>query len=124
MKKGNSKTWISWTFKEEQIVVDCVRENPTNLTDALRKAGELIGRSYGATQNHYYMVIKKKIKMFAVKGKKEHAPNVKNIPTSKVNSTFKIISFEDIKEYTLYKEVVIDVEGRRLIATELAVLNL
>lgn len=122
MKK--SKTWISWTLQEEQIVVNCIRENPTNLTDALRRAGKLIGRSYGATQNHYYMVIKRKIKMFAVKGKKEHAPNVKNIPTSKASDTFKVISFQDIKEYTLYKKVVIDVEGRRLIATELSVSKL
>lgn len=124
MKKGKRNSWISWTLQEEQIVVNCIRENPTNVRDALRKASILIGRSFASVENHYYLVIKKKIGMFSIKGKKEHAPNVKNIPTSKVNDTFKIISFEDIKEYTLYKKVVIDVEGRRLIATELSVSKL
>ncbi len=54
-KKSTKNTKYSfWTVAEEDIVMEEIGKNPTNLTACFFMASQLINRSPGAISNHYY----------------------------------------------------------------------
>lgn len=48
-----------WTTTEDSIVVDQVRQSPTNLTQAFKRAARETGRTASACANRWYTVLSK-----------------------------------------------------------------
>jgi hypothetical protein len=48
-----------WTTTEDNVVVDQVRQSPTNLTQAFERATREIDRTASACANHWYTVLSK-----------------------------------------------------------------
>lgn len=46
-----------WTEEEEKVILSQIQENPGNLTEAFRKAGETLGRTFTAVHYHWYRVM-------------------------------------------------------------------
>lgn len=44
----------TYTPEEDEIIINCVRESPDNISRALRQASQSIGRTYKAVSQHYY----------------------------------------------------------------------
>lgn len=53
-KKKVKKQCLRWTTGEEDIVLEEIGKNPTNLSSCFFMASEIIGRSPAAISNHYY----------------------------------------------------------------------
>lgn len=52
---GTRRTNIKWTAEEEDIIIDEIGKNPTNLKACFMAAAELLPiRSYYACANHWY----------------------------------------------------------------------
>lgn len=68
---------------EDSVILEKVKENPQNLAEAFRQASKIIDRTPNAIQQHWDVVLKKKVKGFSLKSDSTEIVNRKNIPEKK-----------------------------------------
>ena len=76
-------TWKSYTEYEDSVILSCVQKNPQNLAKGFREASKIIDRTPNAIQQHWDVVLKKKVKGFSLKSDSTEIVNRKNIPEKK-----------------------------------------
>lgn len=68
-----------WSIKEDTLVVELIKSDPTNIKERLKEAAVKLNRKFPAVRSRYYSIIKNNHKIFNLIHSK---PNVKN--TSKI----------------------------------------
>ena len=69
-----------WTEGEEEILIDEIGKNPTNLKACFVATAEIIGRTPGAISNHYYTKTAKSDKVsFITMGRTSVVKNKKRL---------------------------------------------
>lgn len=70
-----------YTKKEQDIIINEIKNYPTNIKHACEKAALMLNRSYGATSFYYYNHLRKdpKVKAITCGSKQGFTQNVKNI---------------------------------------------
>lgn len=67
-----------WTNEEEQVLIDQVRINPSNLTRAFRNASNIIGRSPHSCEQRWYGKVRHSEAVFMTIGARNMSVNSKN----------------------------------------------
>jgi hypothetical protein len=67
-----------WTNEEEQVLIDQVRINPSNLTRAFRNASNIIGRSPHSCEQRWYGKVRHSETVFMTIGARNMSVNSKN----------------------------------------------
>ena len=74
MKRGYHK----YTSKDDKIILNIIRDNPSNLTMCFEEAAEKIGVTSKSISNRYYEKLRHHNVCFIVTGKKHQIVNTKN----------------------------------------------
>lgn len=97
----------AWTNQEEQIVVDCVKNNPHNIKQSFKDATKKIDRSSDAISFRYYSILRQKKDIFdLVSSKSKGRRNTKNIPVK--SSYLKGVYIQDLNKVFTLKDNTID----------------
>jgi len=94
-----------YTKEEDEIIINQVKNYPTNLLHAFREASKLIDRAETAISFRYYHKLKKdpSIVALTVGSKKGFTQNVKNVPRDKEGN----LPNQGLKHYmTIMKELL------------------
>lgn len=87
MKRGYHK----YTSKDDKIILNIIRDNPSNLQMCFEEASEKIGVTPKAISHRYYEKLKHHNVCFIVTGKKHQIANTKNrrydLPIKTMNTT-------------------------------------
>ena len=79
MKRGYHK----FTKEEDEIILNIIRDNPSNLKMCFEEAAEKIGVTPKSVSYRYYEKLKHNNVCFIVVGKKHQIVNIKNRPWHK-----------------------------------------
>lgn len=79
-----------WTNEEEQVLIDQVRINPSNLARAFRNTSEIIGRSSHSCEQRWYGKVRHSEAIFMTVGSKTVNMNSKNVFHGSYDNTEKI----------------------------------
>lgn len=74
MKRGYHK----YTSKDDKIILNIIRDNPSNLTMCFEEAAEKTGTTSEAIRSRYYKKLRHNNVCFIVVGKKHQIVNTKN----------------------------------------------
>ena len=83
MQQRENRRFKRWTSEEDNIIIKCIEEDPSNIVRATRRASLELGRSSGSVRNRWYTVIappNRSIKdntVFATIGRNQFNPNRK-----------------------------------------------
>ena len=73
----------SWTEDEDKVIISHIKNDPSNIKEALKIAANELGRTYGACQSRWYMYISKHEDKyhtcFVTISRKRYAKNRKNV---------------------------------------------
>ena len=87
MKRGYHK----YTSEDDKIILNTIRDNPSNLQMCFEEAAEKIGTTPKAIQDRYYEKLKHHNVCFIMVGKKHQVVNTKNrrcdLPIKTMNTT-------------------------------------
>lgn len=67
-----------WTSEEEQVLIDQVRINPSNLSRAFKATSEIIGRSSHSIEQRWYSKVRHSETVFTTIGTNAMSVNSKN----------------------------------------------
>lgn len=67
-----------WTSEEEQVLIDQVRINPSNLSRAFRNASQIIERDWRSIGQHWYHKVRHSETVFMTIGTNAMSVNSKN----------------------------------------------
>jgi len=83
-----------FTIKENDTIITCIKNNPTNLQYAFEVAAKLNGRSVKATENHWYRCLKEETtsSIVAAGSLKGYKKNTKN--TLRINGIMPEVELE------------------------------
>ena len=76
-----------WTNEEEQVLIDQVRQNPSNLSNAFRATSKIIGRSEGTIRYYWYHKVRLSNTVFMTISSNTNYPNRKISRDNTVNNT-------------------------------------
>jgi hypothetical protein len=92
------RTKTKYTQKEIDIIVEAVKESPTNLTKAFEIAAKTLRKDIRSIKNYYYNNLKKQAHLFAITGVKQQKSNTKNTARVMQPSEFSFtLTFDNIK---------------------------
>jgi hypothetical protein len=57
MQQRENRRFKRWTSEEDNIIIKCIEEDPSNIVRATRRASLELGRSSGSVRNRWYTVI-------------------------------------------------------------------
>ena len=90
-----------YTLEEDQVIVESVQNNPTNLRKAFEEASKRLNKSYSAVASRYYNAIRKKEPIMFLATRRQLVPNAKN----------DVIDQQSVIIPRKKKEVIIELEG-------------
>lgn len=95
-----TKTNKRWSKEEEQVLLNCVKENPNNLQKAFKLAAIELKRSISSCSNRWYQTLNKTEVCFVTIGTKTKNKNKKIVTdnTSDNTETVKATIWEKIKK--------------------------
>lgn len=97
MKRGYHK----YTPKDDKIILNIIRDNPSNLKMCFEEAAEKIGVTPKSISYRYYEKLKHHNVCFIMVGKKHQIVNTKNRPWHKNIKTMRTIKTTKTFWYTL-----------------------
>ena len=75
-----------YTKEDEELILDCIRKNPKNISQACREAAKELGRTPQAVSARYYKLLKNEHLVYAV-----ITPNVVVTSNSNKGRTTKVV---------------------------------
>ncbi len=104
-QRNSNKKILHYTKEEDTIIINCVKENPFNLSKAFKKAFSLLEekRTLNAIASRWYGVLRKQETVFTVSSSKVMG---KNIHTQLPNATIATKSLIQRIEDKVIEELV------------------
>lgn len=97
----------NWSKNDENIVKECIVNNPHNIKHSLIEASKKIGRSFQATHFRYYSKIRYEKELFDLVSSETHGRiNTKNIPVK--SSYLKGVYIVELNKVFTLKDNTID----------------
>lgn len=86
-KIGNTQSLLFWTEKEDKVLIECVKNHATNITEAFRECSTIINRTVISCHERWYRHLIKKEVCFATIGKQTKNINRKNVHINTSDNT-------------------------------------